>query len=110
MKAWSIVGILAVTVPCLFSTAGYAWYVSSVDTDWDQYDSAGGEGEYFADSSYFGHFCYAEAWTEIEGAEENTGAGAYAYVYWTETVLDYYPGQDPPLRAPRRYNRKLWMA
>jgi len=102
MKPWRIAGILAVAVSLWCSTTGYAWYVSRQLTDWDEYDEKVGEGSY-AESKYGGPFraniTYADVYAEIEGEEQNCAGGAYAYVYWTDTILGYDPEWDPPLLA-----------
>jgi hypothetical protein len=102
MKAWSLAGILVVAVPLLFSTTGHAWYVSYEVTDCEEYMDGGGNGDYYPYSDYGGAFAsysYADVWAFIEGEEQYTWAGAYAYVYWTETILGYDPEWDPPLLA-----------
>jgi hypothetical protein len=102
MKAWSIIGILAVGVFCLSSSPGYgAWWVSRETTDVKEYETGGGEGTYDKDAVEGGYFdlAWALAWVEIDYTQENTGAAAYAYRYWTETITDYDPERDPPLVA-----------
>jgi hypothetical protein len=102
MKAWNIFGILVVALaPLLSSTPCQAFWVYTEVTDYDKYMNDGGEGDHYADSDYGGelYVSYAEAWAQIEGTEENTAGAAYAYIYWTDTVLGYDPEHDPPIRA-----------
>jgi len=102
MKACNIVGILIIAVGSLLSsTPCHAFWVYTEITNLDKYETEGGEGEHYADSDYGGEssFSYVEAWAEIEGTEQNTLGGGYAYIYWTDTVLGYDPEHDPPIRA-----------
>lgn len=102
MKPWSIAGILVAVAGLLFSsTPCYAtWWVDHDITDLDQYEVCD-EGEY-AHSDYGGPYqaySYADVWVYIEGEEQYKGAMADAYVYWTDTIMDYDPEWDPPLLA-----------
>ena len=101
MKAWSTVGILAVVVALLCSTTASAWYVSREYTDTDKYET-NSEDTGYAKADYGGHstaYSYADVYAEIEGEQQDAYGGAYAYVYWTDTIMGYDPEWDPPLLA-----------
>jgi hypothetical protein len=102
MKACSLATILVVVVPLLCSTTGYAWYVSREVTDSEKYEDEGGNGYHDPEADYGGagaSYSYASAVARIEGEEQYTWAAAYAYIYWTDTILGYDPEWDPPLLA-----------
>jgi len=100
MKAYSLAPILVGAVSLLFSsTPGYAtWWVDYDVTDAVKYEEKGGEGEYGANADY-ATYCYADAYAQIEGSEQNAYGGCYAYLYETDTIMDYDPEVDPPLVA-----------
>jgi hypothetical protein len=105
MKAWTIAGVLVAVAGLLVSSAaGYAeWWVDHETTDCDKYESEGGEGGHHASANYYPYYSpyvtYADVWAQIEGEQQNTAAAGYAYIYWTDTIMDYDPNWDPPLLA-----------
>jgi hypothetical protein len=102
MKAWTIAGILVAVAGLLVSSAaGYDWWVDHEITDCDTYSDHSEGAD--AGSDYGGpdreYASYAYALAQIEGEQQNEAGAAYAYVYWTDTIMGYDPNRDPPLLA-----------
>jgi len=100
MKGYSVVGILVVAAGLLLSssTGHAAYWVDYEVTDYVAYEEEGGDGQHDP-SAERDPYCSATSWAQIEGSEQNAYAGCYAYVYETDTIMDYDPQVDPPLVA-----------